>query len=878
MTSAAYAAWFEELCGFAPHPWQAVLGDENLCQERLLRIPTGFGKTAGTVLSWMWHRVHRGDERWPRRLVFCLPMRVLVEQTERAIREWIDRAGFGTQIGLHVLMGGVEAQAWALEPERPAILVGTQDMLLSRALNRGYGAARGRWPMEYGLLHVDALWIMDEVQIMGVGLATSVQLAAFRRAESDAGRMPRPSACWWMSATLQPAWLATVDFAARARSLDDEMLSISADSRVGGLWNVDKAIEHLGSSSAPDEIAHLAAIRHQPGSLTLIVVNTVKRAVEIRDALAQRYAGGKGAKRRAVADAPELCLVHSRFRGAERARWANDFLRRGAALGPAGRIIIATQVIEAGVDISARLLVTDLAPWPSLVQRFGRVARYAGESGTIVVAGAPATEDKAARPYIPSELAAAAEALRRLVDLGLDGSPRGLESFGDRISHDDPAFLTRLYPYQPGQVLRRSDLDELFDTTPDLSGTDLDISAFIRDGDERDVNVFWRRLDDDVVETIAPRREELCPVPVHELRDWLRHFKAADERPLVRDYIKGKWVRRSPDKLVPGMIVLLPAQLGGYDVKIGWSPKLEDVVPVEVVPPSADPFTKTAESEDNDELSVAKWKTIATHGREARDRAAEIAQALGVARPLRACVELAARWHDAGKGHDVFQDAIKRDARIEHEMVERRDLAKAPDGAWRRPHPYPNKPGFRHELASTLMLFEVLRRTQPDHPALAGGVAQLLAAMGETTEEIAEHDIIPNSHPIARELAALSADDFDLVAWLICTHHGKVRGSWSSTVLDQDAGHGGIHGVCENDRVGACALATSEGDIVELPPTMLSLTLGSLGAGARYGRSWTERATSLIARIGVFQLAWLEAILRTADVRASQMSDEDPLL
>ena len=35
------------------------------------------------------------------------------------------------------------------------------------------------------------------------------------------------------------------------------------------------------------------------------------------------------------------------------------------------RIIVATQVVEAGVDISATTLVTELSPWSSLVQRFG---------------------------------------------------------------------------------------------------------------------------------------------------------------------------------------------------------------------------------------------------------------------------------------------------------------------------------------------------------------------------------------------------------------------------------------------------------------------------------------------------------------------------
>ena len=42
-------------------------------------------------------------------------------------------------------------------------------MLLSRALNRGYGMSRYRWPMHFGLLNNDCLWVMDEVQLMGRG-------------------------------------------------------------------------------------------------------------------------------------------------------------------------------------------------------------------------------------------------------------------------------------------------------------------------------------------------------------------------------------------------------------------------------------------------------------------------------------------------------------------------------------------------------------------------------------------------------------------------------------------------------------------------------------------------------------------------------------
>ncbi len=97
-------------------------------------------------------------------------------------------------------MGGEDAGEWDIYPEEDAILIGTQDMLLSRALNRGYGMSRYRWPMHFGLLNNDCLWVMDEVQLMGVGVETSAQLDGFRHNV----KMPTIGLCqtWWMSATL----------------------------------------------------------------------------------------------------------------------------------------------------------------------------------------------------------------------------------------------------------------------------------------------------------------------------------------------------------------------------------------------------------------------------------------------------------------------------------------------------------------------------------------------------------------------------------------------------------------------------------------------------------------------------------------------------
>lgn len=89
-------------CGEPPdaHPDLASLDDA--IRHRLIHIPTGLGKTAAVVLAWLWNRLLVRSNptnpsalstcpAWPRRLVYCLPMRTLVEQTERQVRRWVLR-------------------------------------------------------------------------------------------------------------------------------------------------------------------------------------------------------------------------------------------------------------------------------------------------------------------------------------------------------------------------------------------------------------------------------------------------------------------------------------------------------------------------------------------------------------------------------------------------------------------------------------------------------------------------------------------------------------------------------------------------------------------------------------------------------------------
>ncbi|MCA2980809.1 MAG: CRISPR-associated endonuclease Cas3'' [Myxococcaceae bacterium] len=815
----------------------------------MLRIPTGFGKTAGTVVAWLHHRVVKQNKTWPTRLVFCLPMRVLVEQTSGTIRTWLQRAGLAERVRLHVLMGGVEAGDWLETPEQPAIIVGTQDMLVSRALMRGYGSSRGKWPMEFALLNNDALWVLDEIQLMGVALATTTQLAAFRSRRG----ISRPVHHWWMSATLQTNWLGSVDFRSEADALATNVLDIPATERRGGLFGVTRHLARQEDAGV-EAVANLVRTRHRPRTLTLVVVNTVDRAVELAGALS-----GPGKGRRAAAEPtrPDLRLVHSRFRGQEREAWATTFLgrRHGADLAEAGRIIVATQVVEAGVDLSASLLVTDLAPWPSLVQRFGRCARYADETGDVIVVGTPPERAADAAPYEVGELHAASVALDQLGPLA---GPAELLRFEDALT---PELRRSLYPYAPTHVLREKDLNDLFDTTADLAGADLDVGRFVREGDERDVSVFWRDVAPDNRDPAEPfpSRAELCPAPLYGKRGIEEALK--ERTGWMYDYLDERWrvTRRAP----PGAVVMLSSRQGGYS-STGWDPRSKASVEVVVVPaaPRAQLVERATSGQGDDALSEARWQSIAEHGGDVGREVTRLATAVGLEPRLVTVLELAGRWHDAGKAHPVFQAAILPAARQRSDAPLATDWAKAPGDAWQRGG-HRARPGFRHELVSTLMLLDLLHRTHPGHPASVGGVAAVLNAIGVVPAAPAEEW----TGRLANELAALSADEFNLVAYVVCAHHGKVRMQWAPSPMDRE-GRGRILGVEEGDVVPAVNLAV-DGTVELLPSVELHLDGASLGPSSRHGAPWADRVEGLLRARGPFQLAFIETLLRAADWVAS---------
>lgn len=880
MSDVAFDQLFEMLTRHPyPREWQQALAAETTCRNKIVRVPTGLGKTEGVLASWIYHRLHRSDDGWPRRLVWCLPMRTLVEQTEQVARELAERLPAAHRPTVHIAMGGEDAGEWFLYPERPAIIIGTQDMLLSRAINRGYASARARWPMEFGLLNHDALWVMDEVQLMDVGLATSAQLQAFRDEDREKGL--RPCYTWWMSATLQPGWLKSVDTGQYHNTWISNPCQVTPTQRQGGLWDIPKAISTDNVNADNHEAfaerileEHASVSDGDYGRITLVVCNTVERACKTFDSL--QSAGRKEG----------IELVHSRFRPAERETWRERFLSKSACERGVDRIVVATQVVEAGVDISAGCLITELAPWSSLVQRFGRCARYAGSGKVLVVDRG--RDSSSTPPYQPEELDSAWEALQQLAEEGVGVA--ALEAFEESLDEEARA---RLYPYDPAHLLMRQEFDELFDTTPDLTGADLDISRFIRSGEERDLQVFWIDIEKDKKgekpkqppENYRPHRRDLCAVPFLRARAWLCGEETKTNRkPRLRsgirawiwDWIDGEWKVASREGLVPGRVVCVASDNGGYRTDRGFDADCKETVPC-VLCKAVDEL-EDADNQQDAEIPAGCWKTLVCHVNEVANEAKNMAVELGLSQDIRDILELAGLWHDWGKSHPAFQGCMRGPNR-----PDRDDLAKAPNDCWPREHRYKyldgteTRPAFRHELASALALFAILQNYAPKHPALLGPWWDVLSNLGRTP---ADREPLPVPSPLVQRVIDCPSEAFDLLVYLIASHHGKVRVALHAAPADQDYhdqdGRGlPIRGIREGDQLPPIVLAPNQPPV---PGIALTLSPAAIGLSEKTGISWRERSLEVIGRYGPAGLAFLESILRAADVRASRLLTNDPLL
>lgn len=854
--------------GAQPYPWQRRLVAQVASTGRWPDIvaPTGSGKSSvidAHVFLVAEDAAGRLAHRLPRRLVMVAPRRVLVDdQFERAhmlaerLRIALDGddgssvcevarvlAGLCTSDGtveplpVWRLRGGVLLEdGWRLEPAACQVLCSTPLMWGSRLLLRGFGASLRSRNLEAGLLGQDVVAVVDEAHLHERLVDTARNVA--ERNPSSMGLQ-----VVGMSAT---------------RPLSGAALGLSADDRVDEKLrrrvDAPKAVDIVEVEDWPADVA--AAIvgraREVQGAGTVgVFVNDVPTALRVASSLSE--------------DAQtQVELVCGRLRLADVQRLRE---RRPGLLDASGNpdvdFLVSTQSLEVGVDLDLSAMVTMLAPASALAQRAGRLNRSGALEDAVfsvispegIAAADPESLEAVFAPYEASEMIASARWLE-----GLDGQISPAAVAASELPEPVRPLLPRL-----GAI----DLETLSITSYSLAA-DPDAELYLEDptGLVAEIGIVARRHLDHEAEVVESALVA-CPPRAHEIAT-MRRGKALDR--VVRAALEhpvGPWLvrvvegrrhaepLRDSDDLRPGdMLVVADGTaictngvVGLGDVK-GRAEGLEDVLAE--VPPGA-PVDRVLALPVEAVDPIADEDT-ALSGRTARNAIAEALAAAGaqdaarVVRGHRRLTELELVWC-AGAGTEGL-------------LAIRETRGRAPQAALAASEG-PVTVEAHQQLVEDRMraIVEALRPVE-------------LGADPEQLARAARHHDDGKRHP--RFQARMGASD-QVLAKPLAGHrpdrgdgwrHEQLSAAYAAEATDSDplvvtlvAGHHGA-GRPLFDRDSARLLDGWE----ECPDSVTDQAGRLFGPLGRYeiDRSRLQRS------LGVHRLAYLEALLRCADMQISR--------
>ncbi|MBW3565907.1 MAG: type I-U CRISPR-associated helicase/endonuclease Cas3 [Acidobacteria bacterium] len=637
LTTENFGQFFEELHGYDPFPWQSRLLREVFDTgrwPRVLDLPTGSGKTAAMDVA-LFHlalEAERGRERRaPVRIAFIVDRRLVVDDAysralaiEKALQspkgevclEVAARLGRLAESSERPLIarrlrGGIPREHdWARTPSQPTILCSTVDQVGSRLLFRGYGVTNSMKPVHAGLLGADCLLLLDEAHLAEPFRQTLHWIDVYRSEKWREARESSPHAFALLTATpgdrkddhtALPFSLKDddrnhqvlqkrLDASKKVRLIEtkgpvESDLTIRTEALVGA---VEQATEHFKNS---DNGAARPAIA--------VIVNRVARARSVYEELTKRHQSEIDDEK------IDLILMIGPARSIDRDQLADRLkpIRTRTLTDAETRklektmVVVATQCLEAGVDVDLDAVISEAAPIDSLRQRFGRLNR-AGRDITPWGAVIAMSSDLHKKYEDPVYGGAIKEAWDRMA--AAQGSKKkswvdfGLSTFAVRM--DPPA----LAPKDDAPVLMPAHLDLLSHTSP-IPAADPDSALYLH-GPHRapdSVTVAWRAdLEPRNTEgrrlltLVPPQSGETIELPVWAVRRWLERPSdriedladvpseagedSENRRPSRRQIFRWKgdddaseWIE--PGEIRPGENVVVPASYGGLD-EYGWKP------------------------------------------------------------------------------------------------------------------------------------------------------------------------------------------------------------------------------------------------------------------------------------------------------------------
>ncbi len=628
-----FPAFFAEVHGFEPFPWQSDLVTQVMTAGRwpaVIDVPTGMGKTSMIDVAVFLAAVTAcdgGGRVGRRRLFFVVDRRIVVDEAHDhalALSDSLERADASTVVGrvatelrtfapgvldavLPVvrMRGGVTwSAAWLRRPDLPAVVVGTVDQIGSRFLFRGYGVSDRRRPLDAALVGTDSLIVVDEAHL-AEAMATTV-VEAYRR---DASELDVPSSVLIrMSAT-----------PGHASSASTYALDVGAHRADPEAWRRLTAAKRLHpSASEPRTVvgdlvaAATSAVVDRDADTALVVCNTVGRARDVFTMLT------RATDRRIDPLGADVCLLIGRSRPIDREGLTTEAVRRfGLQRERGGRaaILVATQTVEVGANLDVDALITESASWDALVQRLGRLNRLGRASASVDAVIVHAGPDD--RSVYGSARDSAWEFILNETDAtngaGVDVSPLACRELSSRAPSE--AFAHR----SDTPLLTRPIVDAWTRTGP-IPNPDAPIAPYLHGlgRGSPSVSLVWRAglVQRGGIEHITAaeaaadlaalpiRAPEVVDVPLHAVRAWVEGLRVPTISDLENDIDAGTrarqlrppfdvlvhrpgdrdgsgtgpsadaapWVWVGASALRPGDTIVVPCERGGLD-RFGWAPE-----------------------------------------------------------------------------------------------------------------------------------------------------------------------------------------------------------------------------------------------------------------------------------------------------------------
>ena len=362
---------FQEMFEFIPFAFQRKVAQHLLNGRNvILQAPTGAGKTKAALFPFL--LAQQEDIPFPRKLLYTTPMRVLAKSFHTDFQE----SPIGKQKPLKAAIQTGDNQDD--RQFRKDLIFTTIDQVLSSFLNIPYALGLRQGNVNAGAV-VGAYLVFDEFHLFDpdTSLGTVIEMLKMIN-----GITP----FLLMTATFSEPLLEHL-----SRDLNAEVVPVNESELKQIPSQRGKRRKYQVVNQTLLDSTDTVIDQHKERSI--VICNTVARAQEIYQSLRDNLQCGT----------TEVLLLHSRFLKEHR-KAKEDTIRerlKGDA-GPDNVILVATQVIEVGLDITCENLHTELAPASAIFQRAGRCARFENEHGTVRIYPVPPRADGSPN-YAPYE-------------------------------------------------------------------------------------------------------------------------------------------------------------------------------------------------------------------------------------------------------------------------------------------------------------------------------------------------------------------------------------------------------------------------------------------------------------------------------------------